>query len=151
MASLSKVRETSTTIATASSGSLPYPDPRAWPKGVRDWFCAVRGNCVPLDIFIFNHGNSAAMYLQDAITAQCILNVEPSEWQIDQGYPAFVFHPAKIDAIRRFLEKVGYSVKVMVPACQPAALKARAKTGLQRVVSISSARNSNSEPKEQPL
>lgn len=80
-------------VAANLGVSLPIPDGRAWPEDVRVWFHKATGECGPLDVFIFNHGQVACMYLQDAVTAAAILEVDASEWFTERGYPIFCSIP----------------------------------------------------------
>lgn len=106
-------------VAANLGVSLPIPDGRAWPEDVRVWFHKATGECGPLDVFIFNHGQVACMYLQDAVTAAAILEVDASEWFTERGYPIFCFDPKRIGEIQHRLGIVGYTVHVLEPAEGP--------------------------------
>ncbi|MGA2266931.1 MAG: hypothetical protein ABSH44_00550 [Bryobacteraceae bacterium] len=73
------------------------------------------GGAGPLDVFLFDHDRVAALYLQDAVTAAAILDIDPSEWHTERGYPAFVFDAARIGEIQRCLDICGYNVNVLEP------------------------------------
>lgn len=93
-------------------GSVPIPDPRTWPSEVREQISRLRGNCSPLDICIFVSGRTAAMYLQDAVTAIGVLDVDPSEWQTEGGYPALCFDAKRVPEYESRLRACGYAVRV---------------------------------------
>ena len=113
-------------------GFLPIPDPRGWPADIRNWYRQMAGDdSGPLHVFIFNHGRFAAMYLQDAVTGLGILDVDPSEWHIDGGFPAFQFAPEKIDDYSRRLRAAGYIVGGFEPAEK---IAAHATTGRSATV-----------------
>ncbi len=139
MASSSKVRRIGSgpRSGAAGIGMLPIPDPRFWPNEIREWFEGVVGQCGPLDVYVFNHGKIAALYLQDAVTAAALLEVHPSEWHTERGYPAYFFDPARIGEIQHRLGIVGYDVHVLEP------FEGRSQTGKSsraRVLSITVAR-----------
>ncbi len=94
-------------------GVLPIPDPRTWPEEICSWFRGETGECGPLDVFVFHHGQVAACYLQDAITAGAILDIDASEWHTERGYPAFFFAPSRIGEIQHRLGICGYVVHVL--------------------------------------
>lgn len=100
---------------TAGIGVLPIPDPRTWPEEIRAWFRKATGECAPLDVFIFNHGQVACLYLQDAITAAAVMEIDISEWHTERGYPVFVFDPGRIGEVQHQLGIVGYEVRVLEP------------------------------------
>jgi hypothetical protein len=77
------------------------------------------------------------MYLQDAVTAAALLNVEESEWHTEGGYPAFDFPAEKIAAFDRRLTLCGYSVRI-VPLTSSGAPVRRTRA---EVVSIAEARD----------
>jgi hypothetical protein len=112
-----KIRAWRTSNTPAAIGSLPIPDPRRWPVNVRNWYSEVTGDDRgTLHVFIFHHSPMmAAMYLQDAVTAIGILDVDPSEWHIENGFPAFQFAPEKIGDYSRRLRAAGYVVGVLKP------------------------------------
>jgi hypothetical protein len=96
-------------------GVFAFPDPEAWPASVIGWFERVTG-CPGLhDLFIFDYGESSAMYLEDALTAAATLPLAPGEWFAEYGYPAVIFSSSKIGQHRRTLENEGYRVSVMTP------------------------------------
>ncbi len=101
------------TWASASMGTVPIPDPRTWPAGVRERFRELAGDCGPLDVCIFTSGLAASMYLQDAVTAVGILDVDPSEWHTEGGYPAFHFDARSVEEYSRRLTACGYAVRVV--------------------------------------
>jgi hypothetical protein len=101
---------------SAGIGVLPIPDPRTWPANIREWYLDATGGCGPLDVFIFNYGTMAAMYLQDAVTALGVLSVDVSEWHTERGFPAFLFDAAKVDEFSRQLRLCGYAVRILQPA-----------------------------------
>jgi hypothetical protein len=100
----------------SGTGVLPVPDPRTWPDYIRVWYRQATGAANPLQVFIFDHGPMAALYLQDALTAAAILEIDPGEWCVEAGYPVFVFAPARIPEIRRRLSAAGYQISVLVHA-----------------------------------
>ncbi|MDR3702000.1 MAG: hypothetical protein P4L56_20295 [Candidatus Sulfopaludibacter sp.] len=55
------------------------------------------------------------MYLQDAVTALGILEVDASEWRTEAGYPIFVFERGRIAEISHRLGLCGYVVQVLEP------------------------------------
>lgn len=99
--------------APAMIGILPIPDPRTWPTGARERFREITGVCGPLDVFIFTSGPTAAMYLQDAVTALGILGVGPAEWRTDEGYPVFQFRADRAVEYSQILTACGYTVRVV--------------------------------------
>jgi hypothetical protein len=103
-------------LTPSSIASLPIPDPRTWPEDVRRWFRQVTGEACPRDIFIFRSGAMSEMYLQDAITAICILEVDSSSWHTEGGYPVFQFASRLIEEYSRQLSACGYSVRILEPA-----------------------------------
>lgn len=103
---------------SAGLGFLPVPDPRSWPEEILTWFRKATGECGPLDVFIFNHGQVAALYLQDAVTAAAVMEIDISEWRTERGYPVFCFDPERIGEIQHRLGIVGYEVRVLEPAEQ---------------------------------
>lgn len=119
-------------------GLLPTPDPRTWPDEICAWFRGATGECGPLDVFVFNHGQVAACYLQDAITAGAILDVDASEWHTERGYPAFFFAPSRIGEIQHRLGICGYVVHVLQVGKEQQKQPCNRK--LAPVVSISSVR-----------
>jgi hypothetical protein len=119
-------------------GALPIPDPRTWPDGIRVWFRDAVGECGPLDVFIFNHRRLAALYLQDAITAAALLDVDAAEWHTERGYPVFCFDPARIGEIQHRLGMCGYAVHIVGMGEQQTQQHPKRKRG--SVVSIATAR-----------
>jgi hypothetical protein len=103
----------------AAHSALPAPDPRLWPDYIRTWWREATGACSPLDIFIFDFGANACLYLQDAITAAATMEIDASEWHIDDGYPVFIFEAGKLPAIQRQLGSMGYNVRILVPGERP--------------------------------
>jgi hypothetical protein len=79
---------------TGSIGMLPIPDRRHWPGEIRTWFRNATGECGPLDIFIFAYGQVGGLYLQDAVTAAAVLEVDASEWHTARGFPVFILERA---------------------------------------------------------
>jgi hypothetical protein len=123
-------------------GVLPIPDPRTWPAEVREGFRKLRGDCGPMDICIFVSGRLASMYLQDAVTACGLFAIDPSEWHIEDGFPAFCFGSAQIGEYSRTLEACGYAVRIFEPtehSERTAGSAARAE-----VINIASARRGRS-------
>jgi hypothetical protein len=91
-----------------------------------------------LDVFIFTSGPAASMYLQDAITGVGILEVDPSGFHVEDGYPALHFPSNDVEEYSRRLSVCGYSVRVVEMAGQNAGSAAnRARAA---VVNIASAR-----------
>jgi len=126
----------------AMIGVLPIPDPRTWPAEARERFSELRGNCGPMDICIFVSGRVASMYLQDAVTALGILEMDLSGWHTEDGYPAFHFDAEKVGEHSRRLEACGYAVRIFEPtehSERTAGSAARAK-----VIDIVSARRGRS-------
>src|ERR1017187_5362963 len=115
MACSSNVRRMrrSATWMPASLGILPIPDPRTWPPAARERFRKLTGDCGPLDVFIFTSGPAASMYLQDAVTGVGILDVDPSGWHVEDGYPAFHFDAKSVEEYSRRLTACGYAVRVV--------------------------------------
>ncbi len=128
----------------AGIGMLPIPDPRTWPTEIRTWYRDAVGECSPLDVFLFNHGQMGAAYLQDAITAAAVLEVDPSEWITERGFPVFMFSLAKIGEVERRLSMCGYTVHVVETA---GGQKKRSKQRRAPVVSIACARPREKGPK----
>src|SRR4051794_20561330 len=103
----------------APAGLLPVPDPRTWPAEIRAWYRAAVGACGPCDVFVFDYGRYSAMYLQDAVTAAAVIEIDLSEWHVEQGYPAVICDPERISEVERYLGLVGYKVHVLQPLdCQ---------------------------------
>lgn len=127
----------------ATIGFLPIPDPRNWPADVRNWYRQGTGDAQgSLHVFIFHHGPMAAMYLQDAVTALGILDVEPAEWHTENGFPAFQFATEKIDDFSRRLRAAGYSVGIFSPAQK--GTQATGQTARAAVINIASVRGERS-------
>lgn len=101
---------------SSSVGNLPVPNPRTWPKEIREWFRSTIGEAGPLDVFVFDYGQIACLYLQDAITAAAVLPIAPSEWHTEHGYPIFCFESERMPDIQKQLCVVGYEVHVLAPA-----------------------------------
>ena len=122
----------------AAIGYLPIPDPRTWPVEARETFRELRGDCSPLDVLIFVFGRRAAMYLQDAVTAIGILDVDPSGWRTDGGYPALCFDTERIAEYSKRLTACGYAVRIL----ERAELQERSTSTAPRaeVIDIASAR-----------
>lgn len=97
----------------AAIGFLPIPDPRTWPLEVRERFRELTGNASTLDVFIFVSGPRAVMYLQDAVTAIGILDVDPSGWHTEGGYPALCFDALRISEYSQRLTACGYAVRTL--------------------------------------
>jgi len=121
-----------------SIGMLLLTDPRHWPAEIRVWFNNATGAHGPLDVFIFDSGQVGAMYLQDAITAAALLQVDASEWHTERGFPAFVFDRARIGEISHRLGICGYHVHVLEPATTASKSPKRKRSAA--VVSIAGAR-----------
>jgi len=119
-------------------GALPIPDPRLWPAGVRERFRELAGDCGPLDICIFVAGATSSMFLQDAISAAGLLPVNPSEWHIEDGYPAFHFPSSRAEEYGRRLTACGYAVRVIEMAGSRA--EGGGNAARAEVVDIASAR-----------
>lgn len=130
------------TWTPAALGDLPIPDPRAWPAGVRARYHELTGDCGPLDVFIFISGATAAMYLQDAVTALGILDVDPSMWHTEDGYPAFHFDPERVQEYCRRLSACGYAVRIIEP--EGRAERPTGRAAGAAVVDIASARRRRS-------
>ena len=114
----SNVRQESGTERRAhtDASSLPIPDPRQWPAHARAWLREVKGeNAGPWDVAIFHSSLLAAMYLEDAVTALGILDVEPSGWDVDGGFPIFAFDSRRVDEYSQHLTACGYVVRVFEP------------------------------------
>jgi DNA mismatch repair ATPase MutS len=69
-----------------------------------------------LDVSIFVSGTVASLYLQDAVTAAGILEIDPSEWRTEDGYPALQFDSEKIGEYSQRLTACGYAVRILEPA-----------------------------------
>ena len=91
-----------------------------------------------MDVFIFKHGQFACLYLQDAITAAAVMDVDISEWHIERGYPVCVFDPGRIGEIQHQLGIVGYEVRVLEPVEQQAQPRKRKRA---RVLNIAVGRD----------
>jgi hypothetical protein len=127
----------------AAIGFLPIPDPRTWPVDVRNWYRQVTGDAHgPLHVFIFHHGPVAELVLQDAVTALGILEVDPSEWHIEDGFPAFQFTSERIDEYSHRLRAAGYIVGVLNPIEKGA--QTTEKTERAAVINIASVRSERS-------
>ena len=118
-------------------GELPIPDPRTWPTEATARFRELTGPCGSLDVFIFVSGPAAAMYLHDSVAALGILDVDPSEWHTEGGYPAFQFAAKRISEYSRRLTQCGYNVRIvgMAGTQQSVGMEPRAE-----IVEISSGR-----------
>jgi hypothetical protein len=127
------------TWAPSAASILPIPDPRTWPAGVRRRFRELAGDCGPLDVCIFTSGHVASMYLQDAITAVGIFDVDPSGWHAEDGYPAFHFDARDVEEYSRRLTACGYTVRVVALAGNGAETAGNTARRAE-VVEISSAR-----------
>jgi hypothetical protein len=105
---------------------------------VRERFRELAGECGHLDVSIFSFGSTAVMYLQDAITALGILDVDPSGWHAKDGYPAFYFDAERVCEFSQRLAACGYAVRVLEPANPSGRIGARAARA--EVIDIASAR-----------
>ena len=92
---------------------LLIPDPRTWPEEIRSWFRGATSDGGPLDVFIFNHGRLGCLYLQDAVTAAAVMDIDISEWHTERGYPVFCFHADRIGEVQHRLGIMGYKVHVL--------------------------------------
>ena len=108
-----RIRRGSASSLPPAIGSLPIPNSLIWPQEIRDWFRDVLGESGPFTVLIFHRGNLGGMYLQDAVTAAALLEVEDAEWHTEGGYPAFEFPAEKIAAFERRLTLCGYSVRIV--------------------------------------
>ena len=129
------------TSAGAGIGVLSIPDPRTWPAAIRQWYRNAAGDCGPLEVFIFNFGETAAMFLHDAITGAGLLGAAEFEWHVEAGYPAFIFDVAKIEEFTRRLSQAGYIVRELIPVEAQKPIKRRGLTKTARVIDIESVRN----------
>jgi hypothetical protein len=118
------------------AGDLPIPDPRSWPAEIRKWFREITAGAGPRDVFIFERKAAAEMYLVDAVTALGVLDVSPSEWHTDEGFPLFRFRRSRIEEFRIRLAMCGYTVRVFVEASPSLPLQSRRA----RVVDISTSK-----------
>ena len=116
--------------------SFPFPDPRTWPADAVRRFQEVTAPRSVCDVFIFDLGEYAALYMEDAILAINILSVCPEEWRTGAGYPALVFYSWKIANYTEQLQAAGYKVWIMDAAQR----KGTASTRGVKVVNIDSAR-----------
>lgn len=133
-----------TTASPRAIGALPIPDPRTWPGEIKTWYQGAVGECGPSDIFIFDAGQVAAMYLHDAVTAAAVVEEAASGWHTEDGYPALCFSPGRITEIQDRLEALGYSVHVHEPANQQTPPRGRKRAA---VVDIACARGEKREQK----
>jgi hypothetical protein len=122
----------------AAIQDIPIPDPRTWPAGVRERYRELAGDCGPLDVVIFVFGRIAAFYLADAVTACGILDIDPSGWHVEDGFPAYHFSSGRIEEYSRRLTACGYAVRII----EPGGHDERAAAGAPRaaVINIASAR-----------
>ena len=125
-------------LTLAMVGEFPIPDPRAWPAEAKARFKELTGACESLDVHIFVSNSAAVMLMADAVTALGILDVDPSEWHVEGGYPAFQFSPERVREYSRRLTQCGYRVHI-VGAPEMAGQNVE-KTRRAEVVEITSAR-----------
>lgn len=102
----------------SSIGRLVIPDPRAWPQEMKERYREVirvaRGECDPLDVFIFQDAGGALMLLQDAVTGAAVLPVDESQWDISKGFPILSFSNSEVDSHSERLRRAGYRAHVIV-------------------------------------
>ena len=125
--------------ASTDDSSLPIPDPRWWPVNVRAWLREVKGeHAGPWDVAIIAVGQSAAMWLEDAVLALGILDVEPAGWNVDGGYPIFAFNSGRIEEFSQCLTACGFGVRVFAPIRKEQ--KVTRQSSRAQVVDIATAR-----------
>ena len=96
-------------------GSLPIPDPRTWPTGVRERYRELTGDADSLTVFIFVSRGTGALFLQDAITGAGVLDVDPCGWHTEDGYPVLCFDSGRVEEYCQRLSACGYVVRVIEP------------------------------------
>ena len=98
-----------------SPSKLSFPDPRRWPAEAVRVHRELKRGCGPWDVAIFEHEYCASMYLEDAVTAVMLLDIDPAEWHVENGYPVFTFAKNRIEGFCRRLTGVGYRVRLLNP------------------------------------
>jgi len=104
---MSRVRE-----IAGSSGGFPIPDPQSWPAEIRAWLRDIKHGADSGSVAIFHDGQNARVYCEDAVLALALFNVNPSQWDVESGFPVFTFDPARIDAYRQQLAAYGFQVQI---------------------------------------
>jgi hypothetical protein len=102
----------------SAHGYFTFPAPGTWPAEALRKFREATGERSLADVFIFDHGFSHAMYMEDAITALSLLPVPRSEWFTRLGYPSIIFEPSKLHLYSEILASHGYRVVVMEKSAQ---------------------------------
>jgi len=115
-------------------GYFTFPPPEAWPAEARRTFRQSVGERSLIDVCVFDHGTTNAMYMEDAVTALAVLPITREEWFTRLGYPSVMFDPSKLEQYSQRLADAGYRVVVMEKCTRQRA----DRNG--KVVSIASAR-----------
>jgi len=123
--------------ARAYARGYRIPDPQEWPADVEQWLAEIKGRSDRWDVTIFDHRTHAALYLHDAIVALAILD-DPTEWNVEFGYPIFRFDPDRIDEYIGQLALFGYKVRVFDPVA--GSKEAGAQLPGTKIVDIAAAR-----------
>ncbi|HLI85791.1 MAG TPA: hypothetical protein VKV17_17890 [Bryobacteraceae bacterium] len=125
---------------TAPLAKFPIPDPRLWPVAPRDWLRAVKGEGARWnDVVLFDCGDCAAAYLEDAVILAQIAAPNPAGWSVDEGFPALVFDSALIGEYSARLSSHGYHVRVAGDE-KPAGKLAKRRRRSAKVIDIAAAR-----------
>lgn len=127
-------------------GIFTFPDPEAWPaESVEQYRRATEPRALR-DVFIFNYGDTAAMLMEDAVTALAALPVTRDSWATYQGFPVFLFDSLNVQGFTVLLEASGYRVWILErpaqqnPESAGGAVRGK-KTAKGKVVSIARARH----------
>jgi hypothetical protein len=113
-----------------------FPDPRTWPAEDVQRLHRLTAPRSLRDLFIFDTGEEAACYMEDALAALSVLPVSRDEWFTAAGYPTLAFPSWKIRNYTEQLQAAGYKVWIM----DRAAGRGPDATRTRKVVSISMAR-----------
>jgi hypothetical protein len=120
---------------------FPIPDPRLWPLEVCAWLREVKGaNQGPWDIAILDYGPHAAVFLEDAVTALGILDIDSSEYSTAEGFPVIRFAPCRLYEFRIRLSAAGFRVRVCGPVNR--GKQVTGQTRRAAVIDIAAARES---------
>ena len=118
----------------SAHGYFEFPAPETWPTDALRAFGKATGERSLIDVFIFEHGFTDAMYMEDAVTALAVLPIPHAEWSTRLGYPVVMFDPSKVDQYSQKLVDAGYRVAVMEKCAQ------REPEENGKVINIASAR-----------
>ncbi len=98
----------------APASSFPFPDARTWPREICERLRNLKGDEGQWnDILLFDCGNEAAVYLEDALAVIQIIAADPADWHVEYGFPWLSFDPSLIDEYSALLSSHGYRVRII--------------------------------------